>query len=810
MSGGPGGKEVGRVSVRVVPDTSDFRTRLRQQLAGLNDIKVKVDIDRSDLQRQLDEMRLRVNVQAKLDRAGLRAQLQSLNGSNIKVQAEIDRATLHASLLAFFASHVYTVRARADVDVRIDRNRIQSQLGGLFANLGGAGGGLGGIFTSGGGDFTMIAKVVAVIVAAAPAIALVSSLLAGLPSLLGAAGVMAGTLALGMDGIKRAAEQFTPVLDRMKQSISNTFETELTPIFARLAESMGTWEPTLNRTAVAMSGIVRSFSDVVTSSAGMATINQIIENTNGLLTQMQPGITSLTAGFMNLALHGSGAFQYLGTTFNTLAEDFEQMVVRLADTGAIDSAMKGLSETVTGLGKGFNDIFESGVRAMGTLGPTLGRFLEGLGTGIAKMMPLLTGLSESFMEIAMSVGGAFIGVIEQLTPAILPLLDVFTQLSTSLISSLAPVLTEIAGILADNLLIGLQAMMPVLPVITEAFATIGEALAGALKDNAPAFADAARRIAEAFAKMAPDLAKIIPQLAEMAAEYFPKLIALLPTLISFMTFLGVTVLPLVVKALELLMPVLDKIATGFGKVLDGVKWVADKIQAYIDLCSRTGENQTKLKETITEAWNGIKQAISDAIETIKSFFPGLVSESGKAGKEGAEGLKNPFASLNLFSIGANIIKGLIAGLDSMTGGLISKATTMAGMVKNAFKGAMGINSPSRVFRQYGIWTVQGFNNGIDAEGKQGEKKVMNFAQMVQKAMKDARLYESAIDIPYGIGEKFASDLGFSSSGAIGAAISQGIQGASSRVSNFYVQDLDEAMNKDKTQQKKDALQFIRR
>lgn len=57
----PGGDEVARVSVRVVPDVSHFREDLRRELASLKDedltIQVKLDLDKADLEAQLQELR---------------------------------------------------------------------------------------------------------------------------------------------------------------------------------------------------------------------------------------------------------------------------------------------------------------------------------------------------------------------------------------------------------------------------------------------------------------------------------------------------------------------------------------------------------------------------------------------------------------------------------------------------------------------------------------------------------------------------------------------------------------------------------
>lgn len=60
-----------------------------------------------------------------------------------------------------------------------------------------------------------------------------------------------------------------------------------------------------------------------------------------------------------------------------------------------------------------------------------------------------------------------------------------------------------------------------------------------------------------------------------------------------------------------------------------------------------------------------------------------------------------------------IIQGLLAGL-TLQGGLVWQAMTdLAGGIKGAFTGALGIKSPSRIFQQYGRYTAQGYTKGLE-------------------------------------------------------------------------------------------------
>lgn len=91
------------------------------------------------------------------------------------------------------------------------------------------------------------------------------------------------------------------------------------------------------------------------------------------------------------------------------------------------------------------------------------------------------------------------------------------------------------------------------------------------------------------------------------------------------------------------------------------------------------------------AWDAIKGIFTDTWEDIKTYLGGI----------------------DLMQIGKDIVMGLIKGVTSMIGGVGKAFTGIVGNIKDAITGDKGldINSPSKVFHEYGVNTWQGFNNG---------------------------------------------------------------------------------------------------
>ena len=91
-----------------------------------------------------------------------------------------------------------------------------------------------------------------------------------------------------------------------------------------------------------------------------------------------------------------------------------------------------------------------------------------------------------------------------------------------------------------------------------------------------------------------------------------------------------------------------------------------------------------------------------------------VQEAIKGAVKWVEDLKKAFDTGGWSGLGSAIIDGLVSGLKSEASRLWTAVTTIADGVKNAFKGALGIHSPSKVFEGFGKMTGAGFERGVEA------------------------------------------------------------------------------------------------
>lgn len=148
-----------------------------------------------------------------------------------------------------------------------------------------------------------------------------------------------------------------------------------------------------------------------------------------------------------------------------------------------------------------------------------------------------------------------------------------------------------------------------------------------------------------------------------------------------------------------------------------------------------------IKETASRLWENIKSSISTAVENIKNTvtngWNNLVSTITNAGPRIVSavrsGFDNAVASARNFigqavSVGHNLIMGFVNGVRNAAGALINSVTSAVSGAINGAKRLLGIHSPSRVFRQFGVYTDEGFVIGVNSKASAVVKSVGNMAQ----------------------------------------------------------------------------------
>lgn len=752
------GVEVARISVRVSPDTKDFRRELKKDLE---------EIERS--------VRATVGVEAKLDTAGAKAHL---------------RAAL-AEMKAQAASS--NIEAKLGLDTNFLRNSIKgmaAQLATVGENAQSAGEG----FASLGRTGWIVGAVFA---AAAPVIGLVAGLLAGLPSLLASVAIPVGSIALGLDGIKKAAQSIAPQFDALKASVSSVFEQGLGPVFQQLTSLMPILTSGFSGVAQQLVGVAQGVTNVLTSSGGMAQMATIFGNVGDFIGALTPTLQSFTSTMLTLGADGAKNLGLLLQPLQQFATQFDQMIGRVSQSGVLQGAFQGLSQTLGSLLTLFNQLFESGLQAMSQLGGPLSNMISGIGNAFVAFMPALTSFSALAGNVFGELGNQLGPILTSLTPGLSMLADTLGTTLTGALKSLGPTLVPLATSLSNGVVAALQQLQPILPGVIQSFVQLGTAIGGQLTSYLP-------QLATAFGQIAGVLAENAPLMLQMLASTLTSMV------------------PVLVKAA----PGMMQLAQGLADLMVSV---GPAVPMMVQVAGAVIQVGTALAGGVVGAIQGFASAFQQAVSAVSSFVGAVVSGVGQVISEITSlpgkitSAVSNFGSL-LVQAGKDLIQGLINGIKSMASAAISAATDIASSVAGAVKGFLGIHSPSVVFDQIGQNIGQGLVNGLDGQQSNVASAAKDLASTVKdhfdKGVKlggglkfgadgfttdskdpwkkaEASLFNAPIDFTKATGQQFLSDIGVSGDGVISKAVTEGINYV------FNIGSVDEALSiKDREESKK--------
>lgn len=136
--------------------------------------------------------------------------------------------------------------------------------------------------------------------------------------------------------------------------------------------------------------------------------------------------------------------------------------------------------------------------------------------------------------------------------------------------------------------------------------------------------------------------------------------------------------------------------------------------------------------------------LASVIGNVASFVGSMASNAISAASQFASNLISGLSSIpgQVVSIGSQIISGLVSGVTSAAGRLID---AVGGAINDAIgwaKGLLGIASPSKVFRAFGQYTMQGLSLGVDDDADLPARSVDTAVRGMIGSAKDIRMPQS--------------------------------------------------------------------
>lgn len=465
--------------------------------------------------------------------------------------------------------------------------------------------------------------------------------------------------------------------------------------YAELAEAAGN----LNAVAGGNADTFRSVGMVLTQTAGAGKLTT--ENWNQLSDAI-PGASGKLQEAMKANGAYTGDFRDAMAKGEITAEEFNKAIMDLGMTDAAKEAATSTSTIEGAMGNLEASVVNVGVQLLDSFKGPLTEGMSVLAEGIGSLPQMFTGMMGSMMPVLQKIGSvlqtAFLPVGQAITGSLLPALQPFMQALQNLGSAILPILGA-----------AFQALMPVLGSLLAGFTQVGgtimRTLTPVLNNLAAVFQTVLPVIQNQFQVWGTALQNVINAV-------FPFIQTIITTVMNVINGVITTVLAALQGNWDGVWTGLQNIAVrvwnGIQNIVTAaINAVSGVVSAVMNSIRGTWSGVwNTVRNIASNAWNGITNAVSNGVNNVMNTVRGIGGRI-KGAFNGAGGW--------LLSAGRNIIMGLVNGIKNAIGAAVNAAKNAASNVVNAAKSALGIHSPSRVFRdEVGRMIPAGLGKGIEA------------------------------------------------------------------------------------------------
>ena len=484
----------------------------------------------------------------------------------------------------------------------------------------------------------------------------------------------------GFTEMSKAAMESTAALEQNMGGVETLFKGSAGTVIANAKRAYTTAGMSANQ----YMETVTSFSASLLQSLGGDTekaakvADQAIIDMSDNANKMGTDISSIQAAYQGFAKQNYTMLDNLKLGYGGTKTEMERL---LADA----SKLSGVKYDISNL----NDVYEAIHVIQGELGITGTTALEASET-IEGSMSAAKAAFDNFLNGSIT-GEEFAETLAVAAENVASNLAVIIQNFADQLPGIVAVVSEkLPGMLAT---LG-PPILDALMAIAKSAITIGQILAGSIaegvKANAPAVLGRAGELVNGFLDTATNK---LPDIIEKGNEMSGKLAdGVLQNAPAAITATGST-----------LNMMLDNLLTGLPRMMEsGVQLIQHLAQGLLDngpaVLTAIGEVLIQLLATIAAH---LPEILQKGIELIGQLATGLVNAIPQAVAgmgQVLENLKNAITSIDWPALGKAIIDGIIAGLKSAGSALFGALKDLAGEALGAAKSTLGINSPSKVFR----------------------------------------------------------------------------------------------------------------
>lgn len=362
--------------------------------------------------------------------------------------------------------------------------------------------------------FTALVAVGAALAAVGAALAAawgaISVAIVAIPPAVALLGIPIAAIALGLDGIKKAAKTLEPEFNRLKKLVSDTFERTFTKAFTTLKAIFPTLNLGMVRVANGIGSLTNKMAAFLTQSENMKLLGKLFDNVAKALSssQLATGIQGILKAFLLLG-SVKASFGVLTGFIEEFGTAFAEMVSNLGHR-TLTKAFKGLEGTLRSLTRGFFDLVKNGILLFTKAAPGVNQFIDDLTAFFNRFdwERLGKAVGEVFSAMGLGLRNIDDSTIEKITRFFEKIGELFQE---GLQSDGFTAALETIGVIFDEIVATVQtairelgpAFKELQPFIQEVAKEIGQGLRSAIEFVAPYLKDMATWLSENKEQIAP-------------------------------------------------------------------------------------------------------------------------------------------------------------------------------------------------------------------------------------------------------------------------------------------------------------------
>lgn len=510
-------------------------------------------------------------------------------------------------------------------------------------------------------------------------------------------------------------------------SSSNVALGSLSKLPAQLVTGLGqigaAAGPALERVSAGVARVAEGISNKLTSAFESKRLEAAISGSIDVIKQLGRIVSNVFSGLGNIigtvTTQGNGLFFIMEKVTKAFAEvtastGFQQALTALVQTAGVlvDTVLPLIGTALKALGP----VFQALASPVQLLIIHLGKGLTQVVQALAPVLVSLAGAFGKLVNLVTPLIGLAATLISAILPSLIPLFDALGQVFEAFL----PVVEQLVKNIASQLVpvfakLATEVLPQILPPMVELATKLFPLLADIMVQVAPIVAT----LATTFANLLVALVPVIVQVTNLAIKFLDDLMPVLGPLIDLiLRLINFALRVLVAQINNIVIPALgilaDLLRGDFSAAWQHAQDLVSNIAAKI------GELVSAMKDRVVARLREMAQAVVDKITEMKDRAAQRMVEFGERLQTIASGfgpaIKSAVGDLGgiLVQAGRDAVQGLINGLTERLGRLREIASDIASTVEGAIKSGLGIHSPSRVMKEVGQNTVEGFRLGLSA------------------------------------------------------------------------------------------------